>query len=66
MRNAMILLKILKIDEPNEIGLQFFTEVGLAFLGIITILAVLKLSGKELVPESTSLNELTIRLMYKS
>ena len=46
-------------------GLQFLTEVGLDFLGIMTILDVLKLSGKELVPAKTSLKAFVIKLMYK-
>ena len=47
-------------------GRQFLTEVGLDFLGIMMILDVLKLSGKELVPARTSLNAFVIKLMYKS
>ena len=66
MRWAIILLKILNKDEPREMGRQFLTDVELDFLGIITILAVLKLSGKELVPANTSLKAFVIKLMYKS
>ena len=51
---------------PREMGRQFLTEVGLDFFGIITILAVLKLSEKELVPASTSLKALVIKFMYRS
>ena len=63
MRCATILLKILNKDDPKEIGRQFLTEVGLDFLGIITILAVLKLSEKELSPARTSLNAFVNKLM---
>ena len=66
IRLAIILLNILKIEDPREMGRQFLTEVGFDFLGIITILAVLKLSGNELVPERTSLKALTNRFIYKS